>query len=98
MANFREEFLEFGPTRLHLIRGGEGPPILLLHGAGGNPGWLQFHDFVSTLLRAVRSHPSWFRPLDTTGVARFDARPGGLLHGISRSIQTRSRAAGGFFD
>ncbi len=38
----REETIAVGPTRIQVLIGGEGDPLLVLHGAGGNRGWLRW--------------------------------------------------------
>lgn len=42
-----EEFLEFPGGRVHLLRGGEGAPLVFLHAAGGAGRWLEFHEQLS---------------------------------------------------
>ena len=31
-------------TEVELFSGGQGPPLLFLHGAGGNSGWQHYHE------------------------------------------------------
>ncbi len=40
--DYREEHLTLRGAGLHLMRSGEGPPVLFLHGAGGAPEWTPF--------------------------------------------------------
>ena len=41
-STFTEEFVQVGNSSLHMLKGGSGEPLLLLHGAGGNRGWLSY--------------------------------------------------------
>ncbi len=42
-----EEFVEVGGAKVHLVRGGDGPPLLFLHSIEGNLGWLPWMEEVS---------------------------------------------------
>lgn len=55
-----EEFLQVRDTKVHLLRGGRGQPLVILHGAGGGLGWLPFHELMArrfTMLAPV--HPGF---------------------------------------
>src|SRR5262245_47521229 len=38
-----EELVEAAGTRMQLIKGGSGEPLLIMHDELGHPGWLRFH-------------------------------------------------------
>ena len=39
-----EQFVEAAGASLQLVKGGSGPPLLILHGELGHHGWLRWHD------------------------------------------------------
>lgn len=52
--------VEVAETKLHLLQGGEGEPLLILHGAGGSPGWLQYQQALAQRFRVyVPDHPGF---------------------------------------
>ena len=55
-----EEILEVAGTRLQMVKGGKGEPLLILHDEMGHPGWLQYHEALAqhhTLY--IPSHPGF---------------------------------------
>ena len=55
-----EHTLEVSGIRLQLLKGGSGEPLLVLHGAGGNPGWLPYHRQLATQFTVYApSHPGY---------------------------------------
>jgi pimeloyl-ACP methyl ester carboxylesterase len=61
------ERLEFAGGSIHLLRGGEGPPLLFLHGAGGSGMWNPFHGLLA-------EHASVLAP-DAPGFGLSDTLP-----------------------
>ena len=53
-------YVEVAETKLHLLRGGSGEPLLILHGAGGNRGWLQHVQLLAERFEVyVPDHPGF---------------------------------------
>jgi len=61
-AGFTEEFVEVGGSKLHMFKGGTGEPLVLLHGAGGNAGWLRYVQALADHFTVyVPSHPGYWQ-------------------------------------
>ena len=59
-AGFSEEFVNVGSTKLHMLKGGSGEPLVLLHGAGGNSGWLRYvRELADQFTVYLPSHPGY---------------------------------------
>lgn len=57
---FAESFVEVASGKVHLLKGGAGKPILVLHHDIGNPGWLPFYaDLARGFTVLVPSHPGF---------------------------------------
>ncbi|MGH7299423.1 MAG: alpha/beta fold hydrolase [Candidatus Rokuibacteriota bacterium] len=58
----REEMIAVGETKVHVLIGGRGDPLLVLHGAGGNRGWLRWMAAVAERHTVyVPTHPGFGR-------------------------------------
>jgi pimeloyl-ACP methyl ester carboxylesterase len=59
-ATWHAEHYRAAGTEVHLLRGGEGPPLFILHGEGGNPGWLAYLDALAADFTVYApSHPGF---------------------------------------
>jgi pimeloyl-ACP methyl ester carboxylesterase len=48
-----EDYLDFPGGRVHVLRGGQGEPLLFLHAAGGAGHWLEFHDLLARRFEVI---------------------------------------------
>jgi pimeloyl-ACP methyl ester carboxylesterase len=54
------QFLDVRGVRMHVREAGSGPPLLLLHGAGGAGPWRPYQDMLAREFRLiVPDHPGW---------------------------------------
>ena len=55
-----EEMLEVGSCMVHLWKGGQGKPLVVLHDDVGSPGWLPFHEELARHFTVYApSHPGY---------------------------------------
>jgi pimeloyl-ACP methyl ester carboxylesterase len=60
MTAYQDEFIKIGSTTVHVLSGGDGEPLLFLHGAGGGDKWLPFMDELSKSYRVIApEHPGF---------------------------------------
>ena len=66
-----EETISVAGLDVHYYRGGEGPPLVLLHGGGGNPGWLKHHEALAEQFTVYApSHPGFGHTLRPEWITR----------------------------
>ena len=62
MAEHTSEFIEVAGCKVEVLRGGQGPVLLFLHGAGGASAWAPYMDrLAETFDVIVPSHPGYGR-------------------------------------
>jgi pimeloyl-ACP methyl ester carboxylesterase len=58
--DYTEQSIDVAGTRVQVLTGGSGEPLLVLHGAGGNPGWLAYHrELAKHFTVYAPSHPGY---------------------------------------
>lgn len=59
-TGFTEEFVDVGDSRVHLLKGGSGEPVLVLHGAEGHQGWPRYAQALADRYTVyIPSHPGY---------------------------------------
>ena len=60
MVDWMQKVVSVDGTRVQLLRGGAGKPLLVLHGEEGNPRWLQYHRALAERYQVYApSHPGF---------------------------------------
>ena len=67
MADHVTEQLTIGDCTIQTMKGGDGPTLLYLHGAGGSKGWLPFMDQLSERFSLLAPDHPGFGASDTPG-------------------------------
>ena len=59
-APWTADMIEAGGLKIELVKGGSGPPLLVLHDELGHPGWLRYHDALARHYTLhLPSHPGF---------------------------------------
>jgi pimeloyl-ACP methyl ester carboxylesterase len=93
-----EEYLDFPGGRVHLLRGGSGPPLLFLHAAGGAGQWLEFHALLARRFEVIApDHPGFGGSDELAEVEGIDDLVYHYLDVIERLGLDRPHVVGGSF-
>jgi pimeloyl-ACP methyl ester carboxylesterase len=93
-----EEYLDFPGGRVHLLRGGSGPPLLFLHAAGGAGQWLEFHQLLARQFEVIApDHPGFGGSDELAEVEGIDDLVYHYLDVIERLGLDRPHVVGGSF-
>ena len=58
--SWTEETVDVEGVKIQMLKGGSGAPLVVLHGAGGNPGWQDYHQALSQHYTVYApSHPGY---------------------------------------
>ena len=68
--SWTEQFVEVAGSKLQVLKGGTGPPLLVLHGARGNPGWMPYHEALAQRFNGVRTLTPRLRPIRATSLGQ----------------------------
>ena len=66
----KESVVERSGSRIRLLRGGDGPPLLYLHGSGDGGAWLPPHDRLATRFDVIRPDLPGYNGSDPRSDAR----------------------------
>lgn len=59
-SDWQEETITVAGIATQVFSGGRGEPLLVLHGAGGNPGWMPYNEALAAHFRVIApSHPGF---------------------------------------
>lgn len=59
---YTDDIMTLAGSKVQVLKGGSGAPLLLLHGASGNPGWLPYHQALAQHYTVYApSHPGYDR-------------------------------------
>ena len=79
-SHWREDTVNVAGIDVQVFSGGQGEPLLVLHGGGGNPGWMPYHEALAAHFHVIApTHPG-FGPLGRS--QRWFSRRVRMLDGL----------------